>query len=103
MTEHRYIDIVPLESSGWFLYRQSKTGSGIPCMETKPLRCVPDVNIQKSEVASSEEKQFAFPPTFREKNDSGKWICRRCGKRLGAAKTPFCANCGGMFVEDADE
>ena len=25
MTEHRYIDIVPLEKDGWFLSRQSKT------------------------------------------------------------------------------
>lgn len=103
MTEHRYIDIVPLENAGWFLSRQSKNGNGIPCMETKPLRCVPDVDIEEEAHPEESDKHFEFPPTFRVKNDSGKWICRRCGKRLGAAKTPFCANCGGEFTEDDNE
>lgn len=105
MTEHRYIDIVPLEKDGWFLSRQSKTDRGLACMETKPLRCVPDVEIPEelvAQVVAPIEKLFTFPPTFRDKDESGKIVCRRCGKRLGAAKTPFCSNCGGQFVEEQD-
>lgn len=105
MTEHRYIDIVPLEKDGWFLSRQSKTDRGLACMETKPLRCVPDVEIPEklvAQVVAPIEKLFTYPPTFRDKDESGKTICRRCGKRLGAAKTPFCSNCGGQFVEEQD-
>lgn len=103
MTEHRYIDIVPLEKDGWFLSRQSKTDRGLACMETKPLRCVPDIDlVAPSREAPAEDKHFSFPPTFRDKDESGKTVCRRCGKRLGAAKTPFCSNCGGQFVEEQD-
>ena len=105
MTVHRYIDIVPLEKDGWFLSRQSKTDRGLACMETKPLRCVPDVEIPEklvAQVVAPIEKLFSFPPTFRDKDESGKTVCRRCGKRLGAAKTPFCSNCGGQFVEEQD-
>lgn len=105
MTEHRYIDIVPLEKDGWFLSRQSKTDRGLACMETKPLRCVPDVEIPEklvAQVIAPIEKLFTYPPTFRDKDESGKTVCRRCGKRLGAAKTPFCSNCGGQFVEEQD-
>ena len=105
MTEHRYIDIVPLEKDGWFLSRQSKTDRGLACMETKPLRCVPDVEIPEklvAQVVAPIEKLFSFPPTFRDKDESGKTVCRRCGKRLGAAKTPFCSNCGRQFVEEQD-
>ena len=105
MTEHRYIDIVPLEKDGWFLSRQSKTDRGLACMETKPLRCVPDVEIPEklvAQVVAPIEKLFTYPPTFRDKDESGKTVCRRCGKRLGAAKTPFCSNCGGQFVEEQD-
>lgn len=102
MTDHRYIDIVPLEKSGWFLTRQSGNPKGLTCMETKPLRCVPDIKLTES-APEIPDKHFAFPPTFRDTDENGKPICRRCGKRLGAAKTAFCASCGGQFVEDVNE
>lgn len=105
MTEHRYIDIVPLEKDGWFLSRQTRNPRGLSSIETKPLRCVPDVKLPEklvAQVVAPMDKQFSFPPTFRDKDESGKAVCRRCGKRLGAAKTPFCANCGGQFAEEQD-
>ena len=101
MPDHRYIDIVPLEKSGWFLARQAKNQHGMACMETKPLRCVPDVNLTKS-APETPDKHFTFPPTFRDQDENGKPICRRCGKHLGAAKTAFCSSCGGQFVEETD-
>ena len=101
MTDHRYIDIVPLEKDGWFLTRQTKNPKGLSCMETKPLRCVPDVNLTES-AHETPDKHFTFPPTFRDQDENGKPVCRRCGKRLGAAKTAFCSSCGGQFVEDTD-
>lgn len=102
MPDHRYIDIVPLEKSGWFLARQAKNQHGMACMETKPLRCVPDVNLTKS-APEAPDKHFTFPPTFRDQDENGKPVCRRCVKRLGAAKTAFCSSCGGQFVEETDE
>lgn len=101
MTEHRYIDIVPLERSGWFLTRQTKNPKGLACMETKPLRCVPDVKVTEAAL-DAPNKLFAYPPTFRDADASGKPICRRCGARLAKVKTAFCPSCGGQFVEDTD-
>lgn len=106
MPDHRYIDIVPLEKSGWFLARQAKNQHGMACMETKPLRCVPDVKLPEklvAQITAPIEKVFTFPPTFRDQDENGKPVCRRCGKRLGAAKTAFCSSCGGQFVEETDE
>lgn len=100
--DHRYIDIVPLETAGWYLTRQMPNAKGLSALETKPLRCVPDVKLPETlaaQVTVPLDKQFIFPPTFRDQDANGKPVCRRCGKRLGAAKTNFCANCGGQFVE----
>lgn len=101
MPDHRYIDIVPLEKSGWFLARQAKNQHGMACMETKPLRCVPDVNLMEP-ASETPDKHFTFPPTFRDQDENSKPVCRRCGKRLGAAKTAYCSSCGGLFVEETD-
>lgn len=101
MTDHRYIDIVPLEKAGWFLTRQSRNPKGLTCMETKPLRCVPDIKLTES-APETPDKHFVFPPTFRDTDENGKPVCRRCGARLGKAKTAFCSSCGGQFVEDTD-
>lgn len=106
MTDHRYIDIVPLEKSGWFLTRQTKNPKGLSCMETKPLRCVPDVELPEklvAQVTAPIEKLFTYPPTFRDQDENGKPVCRRCGKRLGADKNAFCSSCGGQFVEEVYE
>lgn len=103
--DHRYIDIVPLEKDGWFLTRQSKNPKGLSCMETKPLRCVPDVKLPEklvAQITAPIEKVFTCPPTFRDTDENGKPVCRRCGVRLGKAKTAFCSSCGGQFVEDTD-
>lgn len=105
MTDHRYIDIVPLEKAGWFLTRQTKNEKAIACVETKPLRCVPDVKLPEklvAQITAPIEKVFTYPPTFRDTDENGKPICRRCGARLGKAKTAFCPSCGGQFVEDTD-
>lgn len=106
MADHRYIDIVPLEKQGWYLTRQTRDEKNRLALQTKPLRCVPDVKLPETLVAQITvplDKQFAFPPTFRDTDASGKPVCLRCGKRLGAAKTAFCPACGGQFVEEADE
>lgn len=103
--DHRYIDIVPLEKDGWFLARQSKNPKGLSCMETKPLRCVPDVKLPEklvAQITAPIEKLFTYPPTFRDQDENGKPVCRRCGVRLGKTKTAFCSSCGGQFVEDTD-
>lgn len=103
--DHRYIDIVPLEKDGWFLTRQTRNPKGLSCMETKPLRCVPDVKLPEklvAQITAPIEKLFTYPPTFRDTDASGKPVCRRCGARLGKAKTAFCFSCGGQFVEDTD-
>ena len=103
--EHRYIDIVPLEKDGWFLTRQTRNPKGLSCMETKPLRCVPDVKLPEklvAQITAPIEKLFTYPPTFRDQDENGKPVCRRCGARLGKAKTAFCSSCGGQFVEDTD-
>lgn len=113
MSNPRYIEITKLEEAGWFLCRQTRNQKNLSAMETKPLRCVPPVRLnadsepqngtQSEPQNDAEPKQFTFPPTFRDQDANGKPVCRRCGKRLGAAKTAFCANCGGQFVEEADE
>ena len=112
MKEKRYVEVTALEKEGWFLCRQAQNKRGLAAMETKQLRSVPAVRLKldvggqdatQTDTQSGAQKAFAFPPTFRDQDENGKTVCRRCGKRLGAAKTAYCPGCGGEFVEEADE
>lgn len=102
MPDHRYIDIIPLEKQGWYLTRQTRDEKNRLALQTKPLRSVPEIKLTQP-APETPDKHFAYPPTFRDTDENGKPVCRRCGIRLGAAKTAYCSSCGGQFVEEADE
>lgn len=97
MNDKHYIEANALEKAGWYLCRQIRNQKNLPALETKPLRAVPEASLN---LETAGAKVFSFPPTFRDQDANGKPICRRCGKRLGAARTPFCPGCGGQFVEE---
>lgn len=105
MPNKRYIEVNALEHDGWFLSRHAKNKNGIACIESKPLRCVPSVDLPEPQLAELSAPVAEISPfADRIKDDEGKWICGHCGKRIQTVKAPFCAWCGAQFdAKEAEE
>ena len=103
MAEKKLINIVPLEKEGWYLTRQIHNSKGLAAIETKPLSAVKAVEEEpKAEANTAEAKPLSIH-VARVQDEDGKWICSKCGKKLGNQKPNYCSDCGGRFVYGEEE